>query len=595
MAESADKSPSANSRLDEESDVVELTDEVAAKAPVGDSDGDEFESMDLEMPEFKVPGQEKQQKQDTQKSNKAEQKKVLRKGKSGATERLSQEALERAAKTDSSKLSVSEEGEDVGEGEEVDTEDNDTVVQHDGEQPEYDRQAMVKTIQMEAVDRSTIEGIGSTSSPAMQGLLDDARLSPEIIPFPPQVLVKKWREGLPGEVELIVGNDITTAAPKDDPEDTEGSADDAESLPDLPADSTTKEAKQIEEDVVELAEEDAVEVAQEEVAQKSGPPAPTEPADRQAKSANAKKRKPKKGSPAPQKPDSQTSPPGKGDSEMKGLVQELMEEEKEQRARRTARIRPRDVWFQKVFTEDYLRTVPPDIVEITQGEADFIEASLRLKKKSRVLDLACGFGRHSIELANRGYDMVGLDLSMPLLQRALDAAKKRSLNVKFIHGDMRELNFSGVFDGCVIWDTSLGYFDDRTNLGVLQGVSRGLKVGGRLLIDVVNRDFVVNQTPTRLWWEGNGCIFLEESEFDYQTSTLEVQRSYIFEDGTPPMEHTSFIRLYNLHELRQMLHVAGFKVVEVSGGQHYRGHFLGTASERIIVLAEKRKKRKPSK
>ena len=112
------------------------------------------------------------------------------------------------------------------------------------------------------------------------------------------------------------------------------------------------------------------------------------------------------------------------------------------------------------------------------------------------------------------------------------------------------------------------------------------------MIDVINRDYVVRQTPTRLWWEGKGCIFLEESEFEYQTSTLHAKRSYIYEDGTPPLEQNSYVRLYNVHELRQMLHVAGFKVLEVSGERHHKGYFLGAASRRIIVLAEKRIKKK---
>lgn len=279
---------------------------------------------------------------------------------------------------------------------------------------------------------------------------------------------------------------------------------------------------------------------------------------------------------------------------MRGLVQELLEEKKEEREQTTKRLRPRDVWFQDVFSEEFLRTLPPNLAELTRRDVDFIEESLRLKKGSRILDLACGFGRHSMELAERGYEMVGLDLSMQLLQKALEEAQQRSIAVKFLHGDMRELNFAGVFDGCFIWDTSLGYFDDRTNLRVLQGVNRALKNGGRLVVEVVNRDYVIQQTPTRLWWEGDDCTFLEESEFDYGSSTLHAKRSFIYHDGTPPLEQNSFVRLYGAHELRQMLHVAGFKVLELSGERHHRGYFLGAASRKIIILAEKRAKKKPA-
>ncbi|TXD33115.1 class I SAM-dependent methyltransferase, partial [Lujinxingia vulgaris] len=278
-----------------------------------------------------------------------------------------------------------------------------------------------------------------------------------------------------------------------------------------------------------------------------------------------------------------------GDSEMQGLVKELLEEKKAKaQGPRTKRLRPRDVWFQEVFSEEYLRTIPASIGERTEQEVEFIRKSLKLKRGSRILDLACGFGRHAIGLAEEGYEMVGVDLSMPLLQKALADARQRSTNVKFIHGDMRELNFNEVFDGCYVWDTSVGYFDDRTNLRVFQGIQRALKPGGRILVDVINRDYVVRETPTRLWWEGEGCIFLEESEFDFQTSTLHAKRSFIYEDNSPPLEQNSYIRLYNVHELRQMLHVAGFNVLEISGERFTRGYFLGASSRRVIVLAEKR-------
>ncbi|MFU8805296.1 MAG: SAM-dependent methyltransferase, partial [Bradymonadaceae bacterium] len=114
--------------------------------------------------------------------------------------------------------------------------------------------------------------------------------------------------------------------------------------------------------------------------------------------------------------------------------------------------------------------------------------------------------------------------------------------------------------------------------------------GGRFLIDVINRDYVIDQMPTRTWWEGSGCIFLEESEFDYGTSVLHAKRSFIYEDGSPPLEQNCYIRLYTMHELRQMLHVAGFSVLEISGERHHRGYYLGASSSRNIILAEKRSK-----
>ena len=216
-----------------------------------------------------------------------------------------------------------------------------------------------------------------------------------------------------------------------------------------------------------------------------------------------------------------------------------------------------------------------------------IFAIVALQLSARILDLACGFGRHAIELGLRDYEVAGLDLSMAMLQRALSDAQRRSLSIKFIHGDMRELNFNEIFDACISWQTSFGYFDDRTNVQVAQGMARAIKPGGRLLLDVINRDAITPDMPSRTWWEGHECVFLEEVEFDNHTSILHTKRSFIYEDGSPPREFSSYIRLYSLHELRQLLHFAGFRVIEVSGAIHHRGSFLGPTSQRLILLAEK--------
>jgi SAM-dependent methyltransferase len=242
-------------------------------------------------------------------------------------------------------------------------------------------------------------------------------------------------------------------------------------------------------------------------------------------------------------------------------------------------------WIEQAFGEHYLMTVSRDVQRQTSKQADFIEESLDLTDSDRVLDLACGFGRHTIELASRGYQVVGFDLSKPLLERAVKEANRNSLQVNFIHGDMRALQFDGVFDACFCWQTSFGYFDDDTNLNILRRLHRALQPGGELLLEVVNRDYVVDDMPHRRWWEGTECVFLEEGEFDSESSTMHLERSFIYEDGRQPLEHDYFIRIYSLHELKRMCRKAGFEPIEVSGAVHYRGEFLGADSPQIIVRA----------
>src|SRR5262249_10940774 len=244
-------------------------------------------------------------------------------------------------------------------------------------------------------------------------------------------------------------------------------------------------------------------------------------------------------------------------------------------------------WFEEIFDDDYLRTLPSLTPRQTERETQFIVESLALAPGGSVLDLGCGYGRHAMELASRHYHVTGLDLSLPLLIRAADAARRVGVRVNFVHGDMREMTFENEFDGAYSMFTSFGYFDDDTNRKVAANLNRAIKPGGKLLLDVVNRDYLVRDLPTRVWWQGDGCVVLAEVDFNYFSSRLQVQRSIIFEDGRQ-LEQDISIRAYSLHEIGKVLHHSGFRVTEVSGGLSLRGKFFGAASRQLLVVAEKK-------
>ena len=103
-------------------------------------------------------------------------------------------------------------------------------------------------------------------------------------------------------------------------------------------------------------------------------------------------------------------------------------------------------WFVDLFDEDYLRTLPFLTPQATQAEAEFVIDTMSLTPGAQVLDVGCGYGRHAMELAARGFHVVGLDLSTPLLVRGGEEAHRRGLTINFIRGDMRELDFENQFD-----------------------------------------------------------------------------------------------------------------------------------------------------
>jgi len=257
------------------------------------------------------------------------------------------------------------------------------------------------------------------------------------------------------------------------------------------------------------------------------------------------------------------------------------------RAESTERRRKGRKWWDDFFNEEWLRTIPRVPIETTRKECEFIEASLAVERSAAILDLGCGTGRHAVELASRGYSLVALDLALPMLERAQAAAADDDVKVTFQQADMRDLSFDNSFDAVYCIGTTLGLFDEEGNLQVIRNAHRALRENGTLLIEVVNRDFVQQSQPNLVWFEGEGCVCMEETNMNYITSRLHVKRTVMPDEGGQTETEYS-VRLFSLHELGSLLHRNGFRVIEVSGHWATRGVFFGAHSQRLIVLAEKR-------
>ena len=244
-------------------------------------------------------------------------------------------------------------------------------------------------------------------------------------------------------------------------------------------------------------------------------------------------------------------------------------------------------WWERFFSEDYLLTVlPPTQAQIAK-QVDFMVASLGLERGSTILDVGCGLGLHSIELCRRGFLVVGLDLSLAMITRAAESAQRQAMKINFVHADIREMEFEGAFDAVICMGTTFGFFEDDANRDVLARLHQALKPGGRILLDVVNRDYAIGLQPNLVWFEGDECVVMEESDFNYFNSRLSVKRTMMREDGRQSQADYA-IRLYSLHELGQMMQQMGFRVIEVSGQEAIRGAFFGSESPRIMLLGERR-------
>ena len=243
-------------------------------------------------------------------------------------------------------------------------------------------------------------------------------------------------------------------------------------------------------------------------------------------------------------------------------------------------------WFEEIFDEDFLRTLPIATREQTNLEAEFLSSVFKQQPSAELLDVACGYGQQAMALSQKGFRVTGIDLSLPLLLRAADDAQKQNLSVNFVHADMREIAYHAQFDGAYCMHSSFGYFDEDANLKTATALFNALKPGARFVLDVINRDYVVGDIPSRVWWEGNACVVLEEVDFNFQTSRILIHRSIVFGEGRQVEQEIS-LRAYSLHEIGRLLRTAGFRILEVSGSLHTRGSFFGAASRNIIAVCEK--------
>jgi SAM-dependent methyltransferase len=242
-------------------------------------------------------------------------------------------------------------------------------------------------------------------------------------------------------------------------------------------------------------------------------------------------------------------------------------------------------WYREFFDDLYLRVYQPlEAPEQVRREVDFIVKALDLPAGAKVLDLCCGQGRHSLELARRGFQVVGVDLSEALLYAARKRAESEGLSVTFLHCDMREIDFAGEFDAVINMFTSFGYLESEAeDEKVLGKVAQALKSGGKFLLDVVNRDRLVRDFQAREWHAADeGWLVLEERTFDHLSGRTETRWVCVARDGVR-YERLSSVRLYTASELRTMLERAGLKVTNLFGD--YDGSPYSWDSQRLIVVA----------
>ena len=238
-------------------------------------------------------------------------------------------------------------------------------------------------------------------------------------------------------------------------------------------------------------------------------------------------------------------------------------------------------WWKTDFGPGYLALYDGFLAERTPLEVDRIEGLLQLRPPRRILDLPCGQGRHAIELARRGYDVTGVDLSAYMLGVARERADAASVRVRWLSGDMREALPGESFDVVLNLFTSFGYFaneaDDRR---VVRAAASMLAPGGRFLLEVINGQRVIANFQEREWFTVGQIVVMERRSLDMPTRRMVVERTVSSTSGDDTSVHA--VRLYSGPDVKAMLDAVGFGRVELYGD--WDGASLTPESLRVLAV-----------
>lgn len=224
--------------------------------------------------------------------------------------------------------------------------------------------------------------------------------------------------------------------------------------------------------------------------------------------------------------------------------------------------------------------------EQAQEEVANIISLLKISRAASILDLCCGPGRHSLQLARAGFSVTGVDRTKTYLQKARKQAEKEGLNIEFIRDDMRDFCKPNTFDVAINLFTSFGYFEDMgEDKKVIANVYRSLKNGGVFLIDTIGKEVLARIFRERDWYEVDDILVLQERKVCQDWSWLE-DRWIMIKDGKAE-EYKISHRLYSATELAVLLKDCGFTAVDAYGD--LTGAPYDHTAKRLVLVAHKGK------
>ena len=231
------------------------------------------------------------------------------------------------------------------------------------------------------------------------------------------------------------------------------------------------------------------------------------------------------------------------------------------------------------FYEDSLRPAK------TKRECDYIEQHCQLNGKEKILDLACGHGRHSIEFCKRNYKVEGIDINKDFINLAKDTSEEMGLDAQFFEADILDMEYKDNFDTVLFLFNSLGFFNRKDSTKIFKKINQSLVKGGRAFIDCKNRDHLIKEIKAYEVYEKGEDLMIDRLSFNPIQGTTTNNRTYIKSGKRYESPFTMYS--YNYSDIERFLEGTALKVLKVLGG--WKNEQFDSDSKRIILILEKKK------
>ena len=240
-------------------------------------------------------------------------------------------------------------------------------------------------------------------------------------------------------------------------------------------------------------------------------------------------------------------------------------------------------WFHNFFhglaVDFWVAVAPP-----ADADLPFLESIFAVQGGRALLDVACGVGRHSIPLAQRGYRVTGLDLSSTCLDKAMRRADDDHLAIEWHRGDMRELPWRDRFDGALCFGNSFGYCDRVGTRAFIHSLASALKPGAPFVMETgAMAESLLPSLQTRRWIEAGDILFFSSATYDASASRLDVEYSFL-RNGVRET-NTAHTWIYTIGEVRELFASVGLVVEQLCSSATGDPFRLG--DPRLLLVARK--------